>query len=86
MSQRSPSKEEREVLHTSKTARELDTLMSKLVGVAAGMLAVVVVPQAMEVKEVVVGTDRVIYVKPNAGRLTCYMGVFVLLGIVVVFM
>ena len=69
MSQRQPTKEERQALHSAKSPDELDQHMSQLMRVAAGMLAVVVVPEAMEIKEVVVGTDRLIYIKPSAGRL-----------------
>ncbi|XP_063882691.1 GPI transamidase component PIG-S-like [Scylla paramamosain] len=66
MSQRQPTKEERQALHSGKTPDELDRHMSQLVRVAAGMLAVVVLPEAMEIKEVVVGTDRLIYIKATA--------------------
>lgn len=66
MSQRQPTKEEWEVLQSAKTTRELDGRMSRLVRVAAGMLAVVVLPQDMVINEVVVGTDRLIYIKPSA--------------------
>lgn len=77
MSQRRPTKEEREVLHSGKTIRELDGLMSRMVRVASGMLAVVVVPEEVKAGTVVVGTDRLIYIKPNAGNLLSHYSLII---------
>lgn len=73
ISQRRPTKEEREALHSTKTPRELDGLMSRLVRVASGMLAVLVLPEGMVADKVVVGTDRLLYIKPSAGNLFSYL-------------
>lgn len=73
MSQRRPTKEEREALHSAETPRKLDDVMSRLVRVASGMLAVVVVPEEMKGDSVVVGTNRLLYIKPSAGNLSSYM-------------
>lgn len=78
MSQRRPNKEEREALHSAKTPRELDGLMSRLVRVASGMLALVVLPEGMEAGGVVVGTDRHLYMKPDAGNLSSYFDCYTL--------
>lgn len=72
MSLRKLRKEELDVIDSVESVSDLDSRMSRTVRVAAGTLAVFIIPKLKffekDNSSMVVGRHRLIYVKPDVGK------------------